>query len=165
MLSLIQRSLNTYCDGPEDKHFRLRKPCGLPFSSVVLRCCVNFRCMYSKVSQLYMCVHLFSFRFFSHTGYCRLLTRASCAAERALVDRFVYSGVYVLTPVSSFTPHLSVLVAGSLFSHLRVCVCFGVSSFALPRGFGTAAPLCPLPRVVRAALDACGVSISDCVPV
>ena len=71
----------------------------------------------------------------------------------------------MLTSVSSLTPHSSVLVAGSLFSDLRVCVCFVVSSFALLHGFGTATPLCPLPRVVKAALDACEVNISDCVPV
>lgn len=92
--------------------------------------------MHSKVSQLSMYVYLFSFGLFSHIGYCRLLSRVSRAADWVLVDRTVCSSMYMLTSVSSLTPHFPALVAGSLFSDLRVCVCFVVSSFALLHGFG-----------------------------
>ena len=41
--------------------------------------------VYSKVIQLYIYMHLFFFRFFSHLGYYRLLSRVSCAIQQVLV--------------------------------------------------------------------------------
>ena len=35
--------------------------------------------MYSKVIQLYIYMYLFFFKFFSHLGYYRILSRVPCA--------------------------------------------------------------------------------------
>ena len=67
--------------------------------------------MYSKVVQLHMFMYLFFFKFFSHVGYYRVLSRVSCAIYRRslLVIHFKYSSVYMSTPnfLSPILPILS----------------------------------------------------------
>ena len=46
--------------------------------------------VYSKVIQLYIYIYLFFFRFFSHIGYCRVLSRVSCVIQQVLVDYLFY---------------------------------------------------------------------------
>ena len=51
--------------------------------------------LYSKVNQLYIYIYPLSFRFFSHIGYYRVLSRVPCAISRSLlVTYFIYSSVY-----------------------------------------------------------------------
>ena len=42
--------------------------------------------VYSKVNQLYICMYPLFFRFFSHLGYYRVLSRVSCAIEQVLIS-------------------------------------------------------------------------------
>ena len=46
--------------------------------------------VYSKVNQLHIYVYPFFFRFFSHIGYYRVLTRVPCAIQWTLVDYLFY---------------------------------------------------------------------------
>ena len=46
--------------------------------------------VYSKVVQLYIYMYLFFFKFFSHLGYYRILTRVPCAIQQALVGYLFY---------------------------------------------------------------------------
>ena len=45
---------------------------------------------YSKVIQLYIYIYSFFFRFFSHIGYYRILSRVPCAVQQALVGYLFY---------------------------------------------------------------------------
>ena len=55
--------------------------------------------MYSKVIQLSIYMYLFCFKFFSYTGYYRILSRVPCAIHYALlVIYFKYSSVYMSIP-------------------------------------------------------------------
>ena len=63
----------------------------------------------SGVQQSESFIHmyiLFFFRFFSHIGYYRVLSRLPCAVHRSLsVDYFVHKSVSMLIPTSYFIPH------------------------------------------------------------
>ena len=67
--------------------------------------------MYSKVIQLHTYMYLFFFKFFSHIGYYRVLSRVSCAifSRSLLVIHFKYSSVYMSIPdfLSPLLPILS----------------------------------------------------------
>ena len=82
--------------------------------------------MYSKVIQFYTYIFLFFFRFFSHTGHYRVLSRVTCAYSRSLlVIYFVYSGMYMSVPISQFIPPpLPSLVTYDCFLHLWLYFCF-----------------------------------------
>ena len=47
------------------------------WSIVDEQCCVSF----SKVNQSYICMYLFFFKWFSHLGYYRILSRVSCVIQ------------------------------------------------------------------------------------
>ena len=46
--------------------------------------------VYSKVTQLYIYIYPFFFRYFSHIGYYRILSRVPCAIQQVLVDYLFY---------------------------------------------------------------------------
>ena len=57
--------------------------------------------VYSKVNQLYIYIYPFFFRFFSHIGYYRILTKFPVLYSRSfLVICFMYSSVCMLIPDS-----------------------------------------------------------------
>ena len=67
----------------------------LYWTIVGLQSCVSFRCTKKCISCTY--THPFFFRFFSHVGYYRILSRVPCAVQGSIVViYFIYSGVYML---------------------------------------------------------------------
>ena len=46
---------------------------------------------YNKVIQSYIHIYPFFFRFFSHIGYYRILSRVPCALQQVLVDYLFYT--------------------------------------------------------------------------
>ena len=55
--------------------------------------------VYSKMIQLYIDMHLFFFKFFSHLGQYRILSKVPCAAQQVLVGCvFEDSSVYLSIP-------------------------------------------------------------------
>ena len=65
--------------------------------------CVGFR--NSKLIQLYIYVYPFSFRFFSHIAYYRVLSRVPCGIQQVLVGYlFKYSSMYMSIPNSQSIP-------------------------------------------------------------
>ena len=72
--------------------------------------------VYSKVIQLHIYTYLF-FKFFPHLDYYRILSRAPCAIQQALVGCLSYiSQCVYINPNLSFPYHLSPSVTVSLFS-------------------------------------------------
>ena len=104
---------------------------------VDLQCWVNFRCAAKRCSYKY--THIYSFRFFSHTGYYRVLSRVPRATKQILIDHiyllyiyiyiyyiyiyFIYSNVYV-------NPNL-LIYSSPLRHHLLNRLSFPLSSFPL----------------------------------
>ena len=64
-----------------------------------------------------MYTYIFFYKFFSIIGYYKILNIVPCAIQEILVAYFVYSGVYLLTLNSQFTPSPLPLVTISLFVH------------------------------------------------
>ena len=65
--------------------------------------------MYREVIQLHIYVYLFFFRFFSHIGYYRILSRVLVLGSMSLLIIFIiYTSMYILIPTPYlFPPHLS----------------------------------------------------------
>ena len=69
---------------------------------------------------VYACIYPFFFRFLSHIGNYRILSRVPCANSRSLlIIYFMYSSVYMLIPISYFitSPHGPPLIA--IYLHLK----------------------------------------------
>ena len=61
--------------------------------------------MYSKVSQFHIYIYLLFFRFFTHIGPYRIMSRVPMLYSRSLlVIYFIYSSVYMSFPISQFIP-------------------------------------------------------------
>ena len=74
------------------------------WSIVALQCCVSFL-LYSKVNQSYIYIYPLLFRFPSHLGLYRVLSRVPVLHSRSLlVTYFIHSSVYVSIPISQFIP-------------------------------------------------------------
>ena len=51
--------------------------------------------VYSKVIHFYIYMYLFFFKFFSHLGYCRILSRVPCATQQVLVGYQFYFILFI----------------------------------------------------------------------
>ena len=64
--------------------------------------------LYSKVNQLYVYIYPLFFRFFSHIGHYRVLSRVPCAillySRSLLFVCFIYRSVYMSIPISQLIP-------------------------------------------------------------
>ena len=70
--------------------------------------------------NIYSCIYPFFFRFLSHIGNYRILSRVPCANSRSLlIIYFMYSSVCMLIPISYFItfPHGPPLIA--IYLHLK----------------------------------------------
>ena len=77
----------------------------LIFIIVDLQCCIIFL-LYNRVNLLYIHIYPLFFRFYSHIGHYRVLSRVPCAIcsiiAIVLVISYIYSTVYMSIPVSQF---------------------------------------------------------------
>ena len=67
-----------------------------------LQCCFSFCCTAQWISYTNAYIHLF-FRFFSHIGHYRVLSRV-LHSRPLLVIYFIYGSVYLSIPTSQFIP-------------------------------------------------------------
>ena len=63
--------------------------------------------VHSKVIPFYIYMYLLFFKFFSHLGYYRQLSRVPCAIQDRSFIYFKYSSVYTSTPNSQSIPPLT----------------------------------------------------------
>ena len=54
--------------------------------------------VYSKVTHFYIYIYLFFFKFFSHLGYYRILSRVIHDSRSLLVISFKYRSLYMSVP-------------------------------------------------------------------
>ena len=69
--------------------------------------------MYSKVIQLYTHTSLFFFRFFSHIGYYRILSRVPCTIHSVSVGYLFYECVLVVQSCPTLCNTMDCSPAGS----------------------------------------------------
>ena len=78
--------------GLTDTTFQLKAPClffHFYWNIVDLQCGAGFRCIAKSVSYTYTYIH--SFRFFSHTGHYRILSRVPCTIQQILISHLFYT--------------------------------------------------------------------------
>ena len=126
--------------------------------------------VYSKVIQLYIYIYLFFFKFFSHLGYYRILSRVPCAMQQVLVITFIlfsfYLFIYFLAALGlrCCARAFSLVAASRGYSSLR-CAGFSLQWLLLLRRTGsrrtTTEPSCC--AVVKACrLSSCGMQALEC---
>ena len=100
--------------------------------------------VYSKVNQSYVYIHPLCFRFFSHAGHYRVLTRVRCAIQQLLmfyIQQCVYVNTHLLIhgtnfciecfEVSKHMPHDQQQTLQKSFLYLTLTLAFKIIFFLL----------------------------------